>query len=119
MNKNEIEEKCNKELLRMEIIIGIITIIPFMVITLIVSFAKMEFIAQITLIITAIIVFMIGIIYMIKLERTAGYYECHNCRHKYVPALLSFLLSMHYGRTRYLKCPECNSKSWNKKVLTK
>ena len=26
---------------------------------------------------------------------------------------------MHYGRTRYMKCPKCNKRSWNKKVISK
>ena len=26
---------------------------------------------------------------------------------------------MHVGRTRYMKCPECNEKSWQKKVISK
>ena len=28
-------------------------------------------------------------------------------------------LAMHMGRTRYMKCPECGKRSWQKKVLTK
>ena len=30
----------------------------------------------------------------------------------------SVLWAMHVNRTRYLKCPKCEKKSWNKKVLS-
>ena len=43
--------------------------------------------------------------------------KCSKCGYKYVPTNKQMLLSMHIGRTRYMKCPKCNKKSWNKKVI--
>ena len=31
----------------------------------------------------------------------------------------SVFLAMHMNRTRYMKCPECGKKSWDKKVINK
>jgi DNA-directed RNA polymerase subunit RPC12/RpoP len=53
-----------------------------------------------------------------KLEREAGYYECPHCGHRYVPEGVPFWFAMHMGRTRYLKCPECGKRGWQKKVLS-
>lgn len=49
----------------------------------------------------------------------AGYYECKECGHRYVPTYKAVNLAPHMGRTRYMKCPKCNEKSWQKKVLNK
>ena len=71
---------------------------------------------------TASITFMTLIFGMgnaIKIEQVAGYYECSKCHHKYVPKYSSVLWSMHINRTRYMKCPKCNQKSWQKKVISK
>ena len=45
------------------------------------------------------------------------YYKCEKCGHKYIPTYNSMLWSMHMGRIRYIQCPNCHKKSWNKKVL--
>lgn len=62
---------------------------------------------------------MAALFYCIKIEQIAGYYECKECGHKYMPTFKAIFLSMHMGRTRYMRCPECGKKSWQKKVLTK
>lgn len=115
----ELEEKNNKTLLMMEMVIGFTCSVTFMIIIFVASFAKMDFVARIVLILTAIVVFAIGLYFAMKLEREVGYYECNKCHHKYIPNTLSFWFSMHFGRTRYLKCPKCGMRSWNKETLTK
>lgn len=115
----EKEEKNNKMLLMMEMVIGFTCSITFLIIVFVVSFAKIDLIPSIILIVTAIIVFIIGLFFAMKLERETGYYECNKCHHKYIPNVFPFWFSMHYGRTRYLKCPMCGKRSWNKKSLTK
>lgn len=42
--------------------------------------------------------------------------KCHN---KYVPKYSKVYFAMHFGTTRYMKCPKCNEKSWQRKVLSK
>ncbi|MCH5321791.1 MAG: DNA-binding protein, partial [Eubacterium sp.] len=63
--------------------------------------------------------FIIAMFFALKIEQTAGYYECNNCHYKYVPTYKSVFFAMHINRTRYMKCPKCKKRSWNKKVITK
>lgn len=65
------------------------------------------------------IIFVISGFISLKIELDAGYYECKNCNHKFVPTYKMALISAHFGTTRHLKCPKCNRKSWSKKVMTK
>ena len=60
-----------------------------------------------------------GCCFALKIEQVAGYYECKLCKHRYVPTFKAINLAMHIGRTRYMRCPECNRKSWQKKVIRK
>ena len=115
----ELEEKNNKTLLMLETVIGLTSSITFMIIIFVTCFTEMDLIARIVLIGTSILVFIIGIFFAMKLEREAGYYECNKCHNKYIPNNIPFWFSMHFGRTRYLKCPKCGKYSWNKKILSK
>lgn len=113
------KEETDKEMLRLEIVIGYISTITFLILVFLASFVQMYSVIRILLIIGGCIVFAVGVINAIKIEQTAGYYECNNCHYKYIPTYKSVLFAMHYGRTRYMKCPKCNKKSWNKKILDK
>ncbi|MCI8352258.1 MAG: helix-turn-helix domain-containing protein [Clostridia bacterium] len=113
------KEETDREMLRLEVVIGYISTITFLVLVFIASFVQMHSVVRILLIIGGSIVFSVGVINAIKIEQTAGYYECDKCHYKYIPTYKNVLFAMHYGRTRYMKCPKCNEKSWNKKVLTK
>jgi len=113
------KEESDKRLLTMEIVVGLLISIVFFVLVFIASFVEMEDWLRITLIITGFIPFIIMIPFAIRIEQIAGYYECVKCHHKYIPTYLSVLLSMHINRTRYMKCPKCNQRSWQKKVISK
>lgn len=63
--------------------------------------------------------FLAVALYSVRIEQSAGYYECAECGHRYVPDLKSVLWAPHMGRTRHMKCPNCGKKSWQKKVLSK
>ncbi|MCR5318269.1 MAG: helix-turn-helix domain-containing protein [Treponema sp.] len=55
----------------------------------------------------------------IWIEQTAGYYECAACSHRYKPTYAAVLMAPHMGRTRWMKCPECKKRTWQKKVTIK
>ena len=74
---------------------------------------------RVVLIVSGFIPFIVGMFFAIKIEQVAGYYECKECGHKHVPTFSQVLWAMHMGRTRYLKCPNCGKKSWQKKVVSK
>ena len=113
------KEESDKKLLRLEILIGIFSMIILLGFTFMAAFVEMQAWLRILLIVVGFIVALIGIGFAIGIEQTAGYYECRKCHHKYVPTYNSVLWVMHYGRTRYMKCPECNERSWQKKVISK
>lgn len=115
----KIKEKRDKELLILEIFIGVIVSIIMFLCIMIASFVQMEDWIRIVLIVFGIIPFAIGISYAIRIEQIAGYYECSNCNYKYIPTYKIVLFSMHINRTRKIKCPNCNKKSWHKKVISK
>ena len=113
------KEESDKRLLTMEIVIGVLISIVFFALIFIASFVKMEDWLRIILIITGFIPFVIMVPFAIRIEQIAGYYECQKCHHKYIPKYSSVLWAMHVNRTRYMKCPNCNQRSWQKKVISK
>ncbi len=116
--EKEKEEK-DRQLLNLELVIGYFSLITFLILIFVASFVEMLLCIRIIMIVFASIVFVVGVSKAIKIEQIAGYYECDKCYYKYVPTYKSVLFSMHYGRTRYMKCPKCNEKSWQKKVISK
>jgi len=113
------KEETDKRLLKIEILMGWIAILPLLISTAIVSIVPMEEWLGSVIVGTSIIPLLIATPFAIKIEQTAGYYECNKCQHKYVPKYLSVFGAMHIGRTRYMKCPECNKRSWQRKVISK
>lgn len=113
------KEKRDKEFLNMEIFIGILVSVILISCVFVATFVNMPNWSRIGLIIIGLIPFIIGVGYAIKIEQVAGYYECGNCHFKYIPTYKSVFFSMHSGRTRYMKCPKCGEKTWNKKVISK
>ena len=107
----------DKILLSMEIVIGVLSILILLSLTFVASFLQMQTWLRISLIIFSFIVAIIGILFALKIEQIAGYYVCKKCNHKYVPKFKSVLFAPHINRTRYMKCPNCKQKSWQKKVI--
>lgn len=113
------KEASDERLLTMEIVMGVLISIVFFALIFIASFAEIKSWLRITLIITGFIPFIIMLPFAIRIEQTAGYYECQICHNKYIPTFSSVLWSMHINRTRYMKCPKCNKRSWQKKIISK
>ena len=67
----------------------------------------------------ATILFVIAGFIALKFEVDAGYYECRNCNHKFVPTFMQALNAPHMSTTRFLKCPNCHKRTWARKVMTK
>ena len=113
----KIKEEKDKQLLNLEIVIGYISSITFITLIFVASYIKMPLWVSILLIVIGSIIFAVGMANAIKIEQVAGYYECSNCKHKYIPSYQSVLWAMHIGRTRKMKCPKCHEKCWHKKVI--
>ena len=113
------KEEADKSLLLLERVIGIFSIIILLGFTFLASFLEMQAWLRITLIVLGFVFSLVGIGFALRIEQTAGYYMCRKCGHKHVPTYNNVLRAMHYGRTRYMKCPKCEKKSWQKKVISK
>ena len=72
---------------------------------------------RVVLILSGFAVVLVGYSFALKIEQVSGFYECAKCGHKHEPSYKQVVGAMHFGRTRYLKCPHCNQRSWQKKVI--
>ena len=113
------EEIKNKKLLTSMWTILIVSIVFYTgIILLAVNTLEEGMLLGVIICVSTIILLIAGFI-ALKFEVDAGYYECKNCHHKYVPTYMQVLLAPHISTTRYLKCPKCNKRSYSKKVMTK
>ena len=113
------KEEADKRLLRLEIVLGIIAVLPLMAAVISASIVPMEEWKGGLLVGLSLLPLLIATPFAIKIEQKAGYYECQKCRHRHIPQYSSVFLAMHINRTRYMRCPECGKVSWQKKVLHK
>lgn len=111
------KEEGDKRLLFSEIVIGVFASLFLFSVVLIAAFIAMSSWLRIVLIVVGFIVFMVAMFYAIRIEQKVGFYECPNCHHKYIPTYNQVLWAMHFGRTRFMKCPHCHKNSWHKKVI--
>ncbi|MEK1304146.1 helix-turn-helix domain-containing protein [Limosilactobacillus fermentum] len=116
--KQEVEEK-NRQMLIMEYWLSYPALIAGLAMVLVAAFIEMPVWLQILLTGFALVIIFTVALIAVGIEQTAGYYECQNCHHRYIPTYRQTILAMHKGRTRYMKCPECGKRSWQKKALTK
>ena len=110
-------EKLSKMLLCVEWIVGIFSIIILLGCCIVASYVEMADIWRALLIVAGFVLTMLGVGFGIWIEKDAGFYECGNCHHKYIPTFSAVLWSPHFGRTRRMKCPKCGKRTWNKKVI--
>ena len=117
LEMTKMKEEKDKQLLALEYVIGIITTITFITFIFVAVFVEMESWLRISLIVIGSIIFAFGMGNALKIEQIAGYYECPNCKYKYIPTYKNVLWAQHMCRTRKMRCPKCGKKTWQKKVL--
>ena len=113
------KEEADNRLLKLEIVLGIIAVLPLVAAAIIVTIVPMEEWKAGLLVGLSLLPLLIATPFAIKIEQKAGYYVCRKCGHKHIPSYSSVFMAMHYGRTRYMKCPECHKRSWQRKVISK
>jgi len=113
------KEQADKRLLAAEVFIGMTATVILSGLIFVAAFVQMETWTRILLIVLGFVLFLAGCFYALRMEQVAGYYQCKECGHRYVPTYKAVNLAPHMGRTRKMKCPQCGKKSWQKKVLTK
>ena len=113
------KQESDKRLLKLEIILGIIAVLPLIAAIVVVNIVPMEEWKGGLLVGLCLLPLLIATPFALKIEQKAGYYECRKCGHRHIPQYGSVFWAMHINRTRYMRCPKCGKKSWQKKVLTK
>ena len=117
MEMAKLKEEADKRLLNLEWVIGVLACIVLFGAMLVSAYIEMATYLKVIIMVSGVIVFLIAMFYALKIEQVAGYYECRNCGHKYVPGYWTCFFAPHIGRSRYMRCPKCNTKSYHKKVL--
>ena len=112
-------EKKNKTIWSSMFAIMIVSITALFAGIFIAAFLIPEGIWQLVTILGVCIVFLIPCLYALKLEVSVGAYKCKKCGCEIVPTYKEAMNAMHMGFTRYLKCPNCNKRTWCKKVIKK
>lgn len=124
MEQNLIElvrqkEERDKLLLRMEIIAGLLGVVPLIIATLYVNTNALAEWQNGLIVLASVVPLLLVLPFLLKIEQKAGYYECKECGHRYVPTYRSVFWAAHMGRTRKMVCPKCGKKTWQKKVIRK
>ena len=124
LEKNLIEavkqkEQADKRLLTLEVVIIVLSVLVLLIPILLAAYLELETWQRIVLVCSGVIPCVVGLFFAMKIEQVAGYYECQKCGYKHVPTFKQASFSMHMGRTKYLKCPKCGERSWQKKVISK
>ena len=115
--RREIEQR-DKRMLRLEMWLTVPTIVVGIILIVLAVLLAMPMWLRVALVtFTVAMVVVVGFV-AVGIEQNAGYYECECCHHRYVPTYREVILAPHRGRDRYMKCPKCGKRCWQKKVLT-
>jgi transcriptional regulator with XRE-family HTH domain/DNA-directed RNA polymerase subunit RPC12/RpoP len=114
------EETANKRLLHLEVVFEAMVLFVTVAMTFLGSIAaKTNSLISIIHFILIVLVLVPSAIVGLKIEHDAGYYECPECKERYVPTMKAVVMAPHFGTTRKMKCPYCGSRAYHKKVLIK
>ena len=106
-------------LLKLEVVIGVLSVMFLLVGGILAAYLNIAEYLRIIIALVGLAICLVGIFCACRIEQKAGYYKCKLCNHTYVPTFKDFVNAPHMGRTRYMKCPNCGKKSWQKKVINK
>ena len=112
------KEESDKRLLTMEVVMGAGTVVMFLALVMLASLVDIEDWLRFLIIIPAFVFLFFVSLVLLRNDQTAGYYECKKCHHKYVPTYKSVLWAPHINRTRYMRCPKCGKRSWQRKIIS-
>ena len=117
-------EKYAKRLLRSEayiVVVGVVASLAMIIAGTIIALKNGENDPlAVVLIVSGCVIVVAAALIGLGIEVKTGYYECAACGHIYKPSsLLKTAFAIHMNTTRYMKCPKCGKRCWQKKVLTK
>ena len=110
-------EKKNKTIWTSMWVIMIVSMISLLAGIFLVAFLIPEGVLQLVLTLVICVLFLIPCFYALKLEVSVGAYKCKECDCEIVPTYKQAMMAMHRGFTRNLYCPNCNKRTWCKKIV--
>ena len=110
------KEQSDKRLLVIEWVVAVLSLIILFIPILFGALVPIDDWQKIVIVFSGFVPAIVGFCFALKIEQVAGYYECAECGHKYVPTYKAVSFAPHVGRTRKMKCPNCGKKSWQKKL---
>ena len=113
------KEESDRRLLALEWVLTGLSLVILFAPIFVAAYLPMEDWQRIVLLFSGFVPALVGLLFALRIEQVAGYYECGECGHRYAPTYKSVSLALHMGRKRYMRCPVCGKKSWQKKVLRK
>lgn len=113
------KEQADKRLLFLETVVGISATVIMFALVLLATFVQMASWLRVALLALGFALFFAGCFYALRIEQVAGYFACKECGHRYVPTYKAVNMAPQVFGIRYMKCPECGKKSWQKKVLSR
>ena len=113
------QEKSAKHLLLLEWVLIWFALVLSIGCAIVSAYLNIAPVWRILIIVFGFLNLFVCVYFGIIIETNAGYYKCKHCKHKYIPTYSQVVWSMHMGRTRFMKCPKCGKKSWQKKVISK
>ena len=124
MNERVVElvrekQESDKRLLASEWVIAALSLVILFVPIAIAMLVPMEEWVRTAVAFSGFIPAIAGLLLALRIEQRAGYYECAVCKHRYIPKYWAVYLAPHISRTRYMRCPACNKRSWQKKVISR
>ena len=112
------KEESDRRLLTLEWVVGILSCLILFVPIFLGALLPMEDWQRLIVVFSGFVPGIAGLFFAIKIEQVAGYYECRHCKHRYVPTYKAVTMAPHMARTRYMRCPKCQKKSWQKKKIS-
>lgn len=113
------KEQADKRLLFLETVVGISATVIMFALVLLATFVQMASWLRVALLVLGFALFFAGCFYALRIEQVAGYFACKECGYRYVPTYKAVNMAPQMFGIRYMKCPECGKKSWQKKVLSR
>jgi hypothetical protein len=113
------KEVTDKKLLTLKWVIVISSTVILIATGVLGAYFPIEGWRKVVLLLVGFTVSLVGSFVALRIEQLTGYYKCDYCEHTYVPSYKTISLAPHMGKMRFMQCPNCKKKSWQRKILNK
>lgn len=93
---------------------AIVTILITLGLILLAGFVIEEVWIKILVCVMSVLLVVSNIALILLVAVNTEVYECCHCGEKFVPTMREYLMGTHTMKKRYLRCPYCHKKGWNK-----